>query len=93
VSDRAVHVLIAGRVQGIGYRAWTEEQATARRLAGWVRNRRNGTVEAVFSGEAADVDAIVAACEQGPLGARVTSVVPSEYQGPPLSRFTVLATE
>ena len=44
------HVTISGRVQGVGYRAWVESEATARRLEGWVRNRRDGSVEALFCG-------------------------------------------
>ena len=48
---RAVHVVITGRVQGVGFRAFVEREAEALRLDGWVRNRRDGTVEAVFAGE------------------------------------------
>jgi acylphosphatase len=44
------HVIVRGVVQGVGYRAWTEHEARRRDLAGWVRNRRDGTVEAVFFG-------------------------------------------
>lgn len=90
---KSVHVTITGRVQGIGYRAWVDDEAMKRGLAGWVRNRRDGSVEAVFSGEAEAVTAMIAACNRGPLGARVTSVIASDYVGPPLTRFTVLPTE
>ena len=68
-ETRAVHVLISGFVQGVGYRAWAERRATALGLSGWVRNRSNGDVEAVFSGPAEAVDAMLAACRQGPRGA------------------------
>jgi acylphosphatase len=47
---RAAHVRIVGRVQGVGYRAWTVDEARRRGLSGWVRNRSDGDVEAVFSG-------------------------------------------
>jgi acylphosphatase len=62
-------------VQGVYYRAWTVETATNLGLVGWVRNRHDGTVEAVFQGAVAAVDAMVLACETGPRDAQVTSVV------------------
>ena len=64
----AVHILIEGRVQGVGFRAWVAQQATARGLGGWVRNRRTGAVEAIICGDAAAVDAMVEACRRGPSG-------------------------
>lgn len=63
---RSVHAVISGRVQGVGYRAWVEREAAARGLSGWVRNRRDGTVEAVFCGDDAGVRDMLAACEIGP---------------------------
>jgi acylphosphatase len=71
---KRVRVVISGRVQGVWFRAWTEQEATARGLDGWVRNRRDGTVEAVFQGGSDAVDAMVAACRRGPPSARVTAV-------------------
>ena len=65
------HISVRGRVQGVGFRAFVEGEALARGLQGWVRNRRDGSVEAVFMGEAATVAAIVEACRRGPFGARV----------------------
>jgi acylphosphatase len=64
-------VVIRGRVQGVGYRAWTEVAALERGLRGWVRNRRDDTVEAVFVGPEADVLAMIDDCRSGPPGARV----------------------
>ena len=52
MSDAIRHVTITGWVQGVGYRAWVEHQARARNLEGWVRNRRDGSVEALFAGPA-----------------------------------------
>jgi acylphosphatase len=72
--ELAVHVLIDGRVQRVGYRAWTEGQAQARRLGGWVRNRTSGAVEAIFAGPAVDVAAMLEACQRGPLNARVDRI-------------------
>lgn len=65
------HVIIRGRVQGIGYRAWTEVTALERGVEGWVRNRRDGSVEALFSGPNDEVAAMIAECRRGPPGARV----------------------
>ena len=50
MHERIIRAIVLGRVQGVGYRNWTERQALARGLHGWVRNRRDGTVEAVFAG-------------------------------------------
>lgn len=74
MSERVVHVVISGEVQGVGYRAWTAANARRFGLAGWVRNRRSGDVEAMFRGPADKVAAMVAACHQGPLSARVSRV-------------------
>ncbi|MGD9768929.1 MAG: acylphosphatase [Pseudolabrys sp.] len=74
MSDIQRHVVITGRVQGVGYRAWTEDAAAERRLSGWVRNRRDGTVEAVFIGAETVVVEMIDACRQGPRSAHVTRV-------------------
>ena len=71
---RGVRVVISGRVQGVGFRLWVEAEAVSRGLAGWVRNRRDGSVEAVFSGKADAVDAMLEACRKGPSMALVTDV-------------------
>jgi acylphosphatase len=72
--DLIVRVVIRGRVQGVGYRAWAEYTAQERGIAGWVRNRRDGAVEALFAGMADDVAAMIEACRAGPPGARVQAV-------------------
>ena len=61
-----VHVLIEGRVQGVFFRATTRDEARARGLAGWVRNRADGRVEAVFEGDKAVVENMLAWCRKGP---------------------------
>ena len=68
------HVVIHGRVQGVGYRAWTELTALERGLEGWVRNRRDGSVEAVFNGPDEEVAAMIAECRSGPPGARIDAI-------------------
>lgn len=80
---KVVHVLIEGRVQGVWYRGWTVEQAQARRLDGWVRNLSDGRVEAVFSGPAAAIDAMIEDCRQGPPSARVTAVTSAPWHEHP----------
>ena len=80
-SNRTLHVLIHGRVQGVGFRAWTHHQAELHGLTGWVRNRRDGTVEAVFSGPGDLVDAVLKACRQGPRGSVVERIEPLEDGG------------
>jgi acylphosphatase len=67
-------VVVRGRVQGVGFRAFVEDEARQRRLAGWVRNRRDGSVEAVFAGSRDEVDALTAAVRRGPTAARVEAV-------------------
>lgn len=70
----AIRLEIEGRVQGVGFRWWAQRQARALGLAGWVRNRREGTVEALAVGETAALDQFERLCWQGPSAARVTSV-------------------
>ena len=92
------HVTVRGRVQGVGYRAWVEDEATARHLEGWVRNRRDGSVEAVFAGPADIVSEMVARCRRGPSTARVEAVEDEEASADTLNlrrpgeRFSMLPT-
>jgi acylphosphatase len=71
---RIVRLTIRGRVQGVGYRAFVDDEASARGLKGWVRNRRDGAVEALVAGEPQAVEAMIAACRRGPRSARVDAV-------------------
>ena len=68
------HISVRGRVQGVGFRAFVEHEALKHHVGGWVRNRRDGTVEAVFTGEAAAVAAALDACRLGPMGSRVEAL-------------------
>jgi acylphosphatase len=70
----AAQVVVRGRVQGIGFRAWTEWIARRIGVQGWVRNRRDGTVEAVVAGDPAAVAEMLEALGAGPTGARVDAV-------------------
>jgi acylphosphatase len=67
-------VIVRGRVQGVGYRAWAEDTAILNGLDGWVRNRSDGTVEAVFAGSAQAVNSMIEVCHRGPGSARVEAV-------------------
>ncbi|MEW6001396.1 MAG: acylphosphatase [Nitrospirota bacterium] len=68
------HLLIDGRVQGVFYRAFTREIAYKLHLKGWVRNLRDGRVEAVFEGEKGDIEQAIKECYTGPPGARVSKI-------------------
>src|SRR3978361_154445 len=74
MSDVVRQVVIRGTVQGVGFRYWTRRTATARGLGGWVRNRRDGSVEAVFAGPEQAVAEMIALCGRGPASARVDAV-------------------
>jgi acylphosphatase len=77
-SERSVQLRITGRVQGVGYRAWALQMASRLGLRGWVRNRRDGSVEALVIGEEDAVDRMIEACREGPYGARVANIAVSD---------------
>lgn len=84
-----VHVVVHGRVQGVFFRDTTRRRAAERGVAGWVRNRPDGTVEAIFEGPREPVDAMVDFCRQGPRGAAVERLELSEERPEELSGFEV----
>src|SRR5437588_57559 len=73
MSHAIQQVMIRGLVQGVGYRAWVEHQARTSKLEGWVRNRRDGSVEALFAGPPTVVAEMVALCRHGPPSSRISS--------------------
>lgn len=91
--ERAVLARVTGRVQGVGYRAWTQAAARRLGLSGWVRNRRDGSVEALLAGPEAAVAAMLAAMRQGPPAARVEDVVSAHDRPPAEPGFRQLPTE
>lgn len=88
----AVRVRITGRVQGVGYRYWAVGKAHDLRLSGWVRNRRDGSVEAVLSGGDDAVEKMLQACRDGPPLARVTDVSVSPFDKSVKPGFEALPT-
>jgi acylphosphatase len=77
---RSLRLRITGRVQGVGYRAWAMDRAGRLGLRGWVRNRADGSVEALVMGDEDAVAAMVEACRDGPYAAKVTEVAISEAE-------------
>jgi acylphosphatase len=99
MSEVIRHVRARGRVQGVGFRMFVEDSAAMHGIEGWVRNRRDGSVEAVLAGDPEAVRAVVEACRRGPRGALVEALDESEGSGTllaqrqPGERFSVLRTE
>jgi acylphosphatase len=91
-GDIAIQVRIRGRVQGVGFRDWTMRRAEALGLRGWVRNRVDGSVEALFTGPRAAVERMVADCHRGPSMARVDSVDIEPAAASPGPAFTFRPT-
>jgi acylphosphatase len=90
---RVVRLLVSGRVQQVGYRAWAVTEARRLSLRGWVRNRADGAVELLAAGPAENVAALVAACRCGPKAARVTAVEVAEAEDDRSIGFTARPTE
>ena len=86
MTQKRVQVVITGRVQGVGYRASCQRQAAALGLTGWVQNRWDGAVEALFEGETAAVDAMIDWCREGPPMAYVSGVEISLPPDAPVER-------
>lgn len=98
MSDAIRQVTVRGRVQGVAYRAFVAHQAIARGLGGWVRNRRDGSVEALFAGPEDIVSDMVMVCRRGPAYASVETVAEEAANPDALNlrrageRFSVLPT-
>ncbi len=80
--ERQVLARIHGRVQGVWFRAWTVQEAGRLGLDGWVRNRRDGSVEALFAGDAGPVEEMLRLCREGPSHAEVTAVETADWSEP-----------
>ncbi len=88
----ALRLRIEGRVQGVGYRAWLEREARSRGLRGWVRNRRDGSVETLLIGHDQAIEAMIPACARGPRLAGVTSIERTQGTDDGRAGFDVLPT-
>ena len=88
----ALHLRIVGRVQGVGFRETTRQQALRIGITGWVRNRSDGTVEAVIAGDEATVSSMLDWCRTGPPSARVEHLQQSVTSGN-FNGFVILPTE
>jgi acylphosphatase len=92
-------VIVRGLVHGVGFRAFVEDEANLRGIDGWVRNRRDGTVEAVFAGAIEIVEDMITACRRGPKTARVDHVETRSANEeelnlrPPGEQFSTLMTD
>lgn len=91
--SRIVHLLVTGRVRGVYFRAWAAELAGTLKLEGWVRNRRDGSVEALISGSAGAVARMLGSCHQGPPDAQVVKVEIIQEGGAAPSGFAILPTD
>ena len=87
----ARRLTISGQVQGVGFRYALADEARARNLRGWVRNRRDGSVEAVVAGSEADVEAVIAWARRGPPAARVARVA-VEHAATDVVEFEIVST-
>ena len=85
---RSARLRITGRVQAVGYRAWAIEAAERLGLRGWVRNRADGSVEALLIGEEDAVAAMIESCREGPFAARVTGITVSDVEDDGSAGFT-----
>ena len=93
MPKKSVRVVIEGCVQAVWFRAWTTQEAQRRNLRGWVRNRPDGAVEALFSGAVADVDEMIEACRQGPQAAQVVNITEHPAEAPIEPGFGHLPTD
>ena len=91
-DTRTVRSVVTGRVQGVGYRAWVERTAGELGLSGWVRNRRDGSVEAVFQGSPEDVAEMLERCCDGPSMANVARVDVTNESAGEFTNFDVRET-
>jgi acylphosphatase len=89
VATVARHLTISGRVQGVFFRDSLRREAQSRGVAGWARNTRDGTVEAVLEGSAEDVERVIEWCHRGPSGAEVSDVEVSEREPEGLRGFQI----
>ena len=74
------HIVITGKVQGVGFRYWLYQAAKQRNIDGWVRNKISGEVEALLIGDDIEIDNLISLCEKGPPSSKVTKIKVQNYQ-------------
>jgi len=74
------HIIISGKVQGVGFRYWLYQAAKQRNIDGWVRNKISGEVEALLIGDDVKIDNLIRLCEKGPPSSKVTKIKVQNYQ-------------
>lgn len=89
MTDITLHLRITGRVQGVAYRAWTQAEASALGLTGYVQNEDDGSVTAVAHGPKGKVDALITRCHAGPGAADVRDVMTEPAENPGMTRFEI----
>lgn len=86
---RSVKIVVSGRVQGVGFRAFLAEEARRQSISGWARNLADGRLEVLAHGADPAVDAMIAACRSGPAGADVSGVETSDAEKPAMAGFMI----
>ena len=77
---KKIHIVISGKVQGVGFRYWLRQKSNEKNVYGWVKNNISGEVEAVLIGDCKNVDEILELCKQGPLSSKVTNIKIQNYK-------------
>ena len=88
------HIVINGKVQGVGFRYWLSETAKQKNIYGWVRNKVSGEVEALFIGDETKISDLIELCKKGPSSSKVTKIIVQNYQEEYLSRsFNIISDQ
>ena len=88
------HIVISGKVQGVGFRYWLRNKANQKNIYGWVRNKVSGEVEALLIGNDAKISDLIDLCKKGPSSSKVTKIIVQNYQEEFLSRsFDIISDQ
>ena len=87
------HIVISGRVQGVGFRYWLYKAAVRSNIKGWVKNKISGEVEALLIGNDKEIDSLIKLCEKGPPSSKVTKIEVQNYQNEHFGKsFEIIST-
>ena len=88
------HIIISGKVQGVGFRYWLRKKANQKNIYGWVKNKVSGEVEALFIGDETKINDLIELCKKGPSSSKVTKIIVQNYQKEYLSRsFNIISDQ